>query len=433
MSYYQRSCRNYNLFLQTKYIRIAFLCCVLGMRTYAQSVSISSNAAVPDASSMLDISSTTKGLLIPRMTEAQRTSITNPALGLMVYQTDAGTYGIGYYINGASGSHNWTRVVTSTSGKAWDLLGNTGSTAGTHFIGTTDAVDFVLKTSGTERLRVSSSGSVGIGSAAPESLLEVQGAEATDAIITLDADDGDDNADTWFLKSQASDNDLTILNHTSELVRVTDAGSVGVGTSTPQNKLDVEGGAVIGTNYSGARSAPTDGLLVEGTMGLGTISPQNKLDVEGSVAIGATYSGTSAAPTNGLIVEGAMSVGKTANTAKVDINGDLAMTISSVVLAAAPAAMNDYSLATYSAFIFSGPTSDYIFTGFSGGVDGKVVVLLNNTAKKLKLRHEDAGSSAANRLWLYLWTDIDIEKGGACTLIYSASASRWFVIGNGKP
>jgi uncharacterized protein (TIGR02145 family) len=49
---------------------------------------------------MLDISSTTKGLLIPRMTQAQRTAITTPAAGLLVYQTD-NTAGY-YYYTGAS-------------------------------------------------------------------------------------------------------------------------------------------------------------------------------------------------------------------------------------------------------------------------------------------------------------------------------------------
>ncbi len=41
----------------------------------------------PDASSLLDVSSTTKGLLIPRMTTAQRNAIGSPAAGLMVFDT----------------------------------------------------------------------------------------------------------------------------------------------------------------------------------------------------------------------------------------------------------------------------------------------------------------------------------------------------------
>jgi len=52
--------------------------------------------ALADPSAMLDISSSNSGLLIPRMTEIQKNSIVNPAIGLLVYQTDALT-GFWYY------------------------------------------------------------------------------------------------------------------------------------------------------------------------------------------------------------------------------------------------------------------------------------------------------------------------------------------------
>ena len=44
----------------------------------------------PDASAALDVTSTSKGLLPPRMTKAQRIAISSPALGLMIYCTDCG-------------------------------------------------------------------------------------------------------------------------------------------------------------------------------------------------------------------------------------------------------------------------------------------------------------------------------------------------------
>jgi hypothetical protein len=50
-------------------------------------------SSTPNASSVLDLVSTTKGFLPPRMTAAQRTAIASPAVGLMVYQTD-GTEGL---------------------------------------------------------------------------------------------------------------------------------------------------------------------------------------------------------------------------------------------------------------------------------------------------------------------------------------------------
>lgn len=75
----------------------------------AQSVGINSTGNAPDASAMLDVSSTNSGMLIPRMTLAQRDAITSPATGLMIYQTD-NTPGF-YYYNGAS----WAAVSGSSS------------------------------------------------------------------------------------------------------------------------------------------------------------------------------------------------------------------------------------------------------------------------------------------------------------------------------
>ena len=63
----------------------------------------------PDASAMLEVKATNKGMLIPRMTQAQRDAIRNPANSLMIYQTD-NTPGYYYY---ASGS--WTRIATGSS------------------------------------------------------------------------------------------------------------------------------------------------------------------------------------------------------------------------------------------------------------------------------------------------------------------------------
>ncbi len=70
---------------------------LLGIQTFAQTgVAINTTGNDPDTSAMLDVSSTTKGLLIPRMTQAQRTAIASPATGLLVFQTD-GSAGFYYY------------------------------------------------------------------------------------------------------------------------------------------------------------------------------------------------------------------------------------------------------------------------------------------------------------------------------------------------
>ena len=55
-------------------------------------VAVNTDGSVADNSAMLDISSTTAGLLIPRMTASQRDLISSPATGLLVYITDDSTF-----------------------------------------------------------------------------------------------------------------------------------------------------------------------------------------------------------------------------------------------------------------------------------------------------------------------------------------------------
>ena len=50
-------------------------------------ISINEDGSTPDSSAILDVSSSNKGLLIPRMTETERDAISNPAVGLMIYNT----------------------------------------------------------------------------------------------------------------------------------------------------------------------------------------------------------------------------------------------------------------------------------------------------------------------------------------------------------
>lgn len=152
-----------------------------------------------DVSSLLAVTSTTKGVVFPRMTSTQRTTIASPTTGLMVFDTDSTSYmqytgsawqrmggasgGGGsvdtsnvwlnnlyrrsdsvFYVKGSTEYFAYKDSVGSGGGSGWGLTGNAGTTAGTNFLGTTDAVDLVFKTNSTERARfVNSSGNFGIG------------------------------------------------------------------------------------------------------------------------------------------------------------------------------------------------------------------------------------------------------------------------------
>lgn len=98
-------------------------------------IGISADGAAPNTSAMLDLNvsslATKKGLLVPRMTAAERMAISAPAAGAMVYETTTDVY---WHFNGTV----WVPLFGTTLG--WRLPGNTGITAGMHFLGTTDAV-----------------------------------------------------------------------------------------------------------------------------------------------------------------------------------------------------------------------------------------------------------------------------------------------------
>ena len=72
-------------------------------------VSINTDGTSPDSSAMLDVKSTTKGMLVPRLTSAQRTAVLNPAPGLLVYDTS--TQSFWFFKSGG-----WTELVGGGGG-----------------------------------------------------------------------------------------------------------------------------------------------------------------------------------------------------------------------------------------------------------------------------------------------------------------------------
>lgn len=183
---------------------LAFL--FLGGLAFSQ---VGINTTVPRGS--LDVNSSTQGLIPPRVSltsTAVAAPVVNPqggaiVSGTIVYNTvTAGTApddvipGF-YYWNGT----RWLLMSSQTTSAAatssdWTLLGNNSTNPATNFIGTTNAVDFVTRTNNTEKVRVTSAGNVGIGTSAPTSTLDVNGALRVRSIPTTTSPTGLLTADT---------------------------------------------------------------------------------------------------------------------------------------------------------------------------------------------------------------------------------------------
>jgi hypothetical protein len=102
----------------------------------AQNMAINTDGSTPDASAMVDIASTTKGFLLPRMTTTQQNAIPSPATGLLVYNTTDN----GFKVNtGTPAAPVWTpllysgNAITSINGLTGTIQTFTTGTAGTDF------------------------------------------------------------------------------------------------------------------------------------------------------------------------------------------------------------------------------------------------------------------------------------------------------------
>lgn len=149
-------------------ILLYLICILMSSKAKAQNIGINSTGATPNSAAMLDIDvsalAAKKGLLIPRMTAAQKTAMSPlpaAAQGLIIYQTD-GVQGF-YYNSSTTTTPSWN-YIPPVGASGWLLNGNLGTNPGSDFIGTSDGQDVVFKAGGTELMRLSSVGqSLGVG------------------------------------------------------------------------------------------------------------------------------------------------------------------------------------------------------------------------------------------------------------------------------
>lgn len=107
-----------------KFIILLSLMIASSVTLAQQGVAINNDGSTPNASAMLDVKSTSRGILVPRMTSAQRAAIASPARGLMVYDNTSNTF---WFYNGTAwqemiggGSSNWnlssTHIYSNNTG-----------------------------------------------------------------------------------------------------------------------------------------------------------------------------------------------------------------------------------------------------------------------------------------------------------------------------
>lgn len=118
---------HYTIDMKVSLLAIAII--TVAFEVTSQNVGINASGVSPNASAMLDISSSQKGVLIPRMTDVQRQLLKDPIAGLLIYNLTSGN--INYYTGAEWQSVSGTNVSTNsgsgsslTSGVAINTSGN---------------------------------------------------------------------------------------------------------------------------------------------------------------------------------------------------------------------------------------------------------------------------------------------------------------------
>jgi uncharacterized protein YaiE (UPF0345 family) len=171
----------------------------------------------------------------------------------------SGPYNARFHNSSTSTSdYNVILVTQGASGSATGYFGTGGSAASntsfanTFVIGTQSNSAFVFNTNDTERMRITSAGNVGIGTTSPSNKLTVNGTN-----IGIDIQNSGttyfrtelDGGNTTYLSTIGA-YDMILRTNSTEKMRITSGGNVGIGTSSPTQALDVLGIINIGRNQN---------------------------------------------------------------------------------------------------------------------------------------------------------------------------------------
>ena len=157
---------------------------------------------------------------------------------------------------------HWGQNGVWTAGDYWSLLGNAATNPAINFLGTTDPQPLVVRTNNTERMRVTQTGLVGIGTLGPAAPLHVnQGAnDSTDVLVTspefarmrmvaeapsvdvtLSLQARGQSTASWAEIGTLSRHDLRFYTNDAYRMTLDTNGNVGVGTIGPVARLHIAG------------------------------------------------------------------------------------------------------------------------------------------------------------------------------------------------
>jgi hypothetical protein len=232
-------------------------------------------------------------------------------------------------------------------------------------------------------------------------------------------------------------------------IRLGSAGSPpNIGPTTSGTALSKSGdGFMITTNITGTTvectSAATSGnawrLRLHGTNAPSSASTAIFRDIyvtstydftsagAGATAIGFDWAPTVTSVTNlwGIKITPATALnvfGAATPAATIDINGSLALRHTSP--AQITANQNDYAIGSGTAFRLNTDASRNI-TGMTGGVDGKILIILNVGSFNIVFTNEDANSTAANRITSSTGGNITVVPNGCVVFQYDSTSTRW--------
>eukprot|EP01029_Cantina_marsupialis_P010377 TRINITY_DN2364_c0_g1_i3.p1 TRINITY_DN2364_c0_g1~~TRINITY_DN2364_c0_g1_i3.p1 ORF type:complete len:1659 (+),score=294.90 TRINITY_DN2364_c0_g1_i3:313-5289(+) len=249
-------------------IRHIYIILALSFCTYITKAQHGIGTSIPDASTVLDISSANKGVLLPRVAltgTGDITTIANAATSLLVYNTaTAGTGGTSV----SPGYYYWTGTLWQRI--SGDNLGNHIATQNIELGG-----NYLSNDGGNEGIFVATDGKVGIGTNTPASTLNVStGVDASlsaHGFFMLGNTSGqnlvlDDNeilarnngaASTLYLQSDGGDFKVHHAMAAGNQFIVKEDGKVGIGTASPGTKLEVAGQVKITGGSPGANKVLT--------------------------------------------------------------------------------------------------------------------------------------------------------------------------------